>query len=86
MHNYKWKHPAVLIMVFVIINFPFNTFCYDDKKTHPNLTREGSRTSKLNNYLQNNLSIEEGLDKVLRNSITGEVKTILRTRGTSIKL
>jgi hypothetical protein len=75
----QYYNRAIASMIFLLIfTFPVGVESYDNEITHPQLTRRSSLLSSLNNYLINNLSIEEGLDKILKNDFTWESRSILQ--------
>lgn len=54
-----------LIVVFIICMFS-NAYCFDDQKTHPDITERAIARSNLNNYLINSLGFKEGTKTELR--------------------
>jgi hypothetical protein len=62
----------------LILMCPLKAYSYGDKKTHPDLTeRAVNDYSNLNNYLNNNLAVDNGINEMLHDSYLNETYSIL---------
>ena len=54
---------TIVIVLLQFICLISNSYCFDDEQTHPKLTRESLKYSKIDDYLINILGFSEGSDK-----------------------
>lgn len=70
------KYIYFIGLFLIIICFVKNTAAYNDKITHPDITKKAAENSQLDQYLKNNLGLQNGI--ATKFSFNNELKTITK--------